>query len=55
MATLPGVPLYAKFGFVEIGRTTVRVPDGVDIECAEMERPVRDPLPQPSPAAAAAQ
>src|SRR5215203_4352285 len=34
MATLPGIPLYARFGFVETGRTEIRLPDGVMLECA---------------------
>lgn len=41
MATLPGVPLYARSGFVETGRHPVVMPDGVAIECAAMEREVR--------------
>jgi hypothetical protein len=39
-ATLPGVPLYARFGFVEVGRMSVRLPDGVEIEAIEMVRPI---------------
>lgn len=41
MATLPGIPLYVRSGFVETGRTQVVMPDGVTIECAAMERAVR--------------
>lgn len=41
MATLPGIPLYARAGFVETGRTQVVMPDGVAIECAAMERETR--------------
>ena len=40
MATLPGVPLYETYGFRELGRTQVTMPDGVPIECAAMERPI---------------
>jgi GNAT superfamily N-acetyltransferase len=40
MATLPGEPLYQAFGFREIERAMVTMPDGVAIECVAMERPV---------------
>jgi GNAT superfamily N-acetyltransferase len=40
MATLPGEPLYRAFGFREIHRTMVTMPDGVGIECVAMERPI---------------
>lgn len=40
MATLPGEPLYRAFGFRELGRSLVTMPDGVAIECVAMERPV---------------
>jgi GNAT superfamily N-acetyltransferase len=40
MATLPGVPLYRSFGFIEVRRTTVTMPDGVGIDAVVMERPV---------------
>jgi GNAT superfamily N-acetyltransferase len=40
MATLPGEPLYRALGFHEVERTMVRMPDGVVIECAAMERPI---------------
>ena len=39
-ATLPGVPLYRTFGFREVERFTVTMPDDVTIECVAMERPV---------------
>lgn len=38
MATLPGEPLYRAFGFRELERSTVRMPDGVPLECVAMER-----------------
>ena len=41
MATLPGVPLYERFGFVDLERVPVVMPDGTTIECARMERPIR--------------
>jgi GNAT superfamily N-acetyltransferase len=40
-ATLPGIPLYERFGFVTTARMTVTTPDGVDLEAAEMRRPIR--------------
>jgi len=39
-ATLPGEPLYRSFGFREVERFTVTMPDGVTVEGVAMERPV---------------
>jgi len=39
-ATLPGEPLYRAFGFREVERFMVTMPDGVSVECVGMERPV---------------
>jgi GNAT superfamily N-acetyltransferase len=39
-ATLPGEPLYRSFGFREVERFMVRMPDGVSVECVAMERPI---------------
>jgi GNAT superfamily N-acetyltransferase len=39
-ATLPGEPLYRAFGFCEIERFTVAMPDGVSVEAVAMERPI---------------
>ena len=39
-ATLPGEPLYRTFGFREIERFTVTMPDGVAVEAVAMERPI---------------
>ena len=39
-SALPGVPLYRAFGFVETGRFTLTMPDGVAVECAAMERAI---------------
>jgi hypothetical protein len=36
-ATLPDVPLYRAFGFEEIERFMVTMPDGVQIEAVRME------------------
>ncbi len=36
MATLPGVPLYARYGFREIERVTDRMPSGVELEFVRM-------------------
>jgi GNAT superfamily N-acetyltransferase len=43
-ATLPGEPLYRAFGFREVERFMVTMPDGVSVEAIAMERPVA-PLP----------
>ena len=40
MATLPGYPLYERFGFREIGRGPITLPDGTEVECVEMEKPI---------------
>ena len=40
MATLPGVPLYRSFGFVDVEDTIVTMPDGVTIACVAMQRPI---------------
>ena len=39
-ATLPGVPLYAAYGFFETGRFTLKTPDGVELEGASMEKEI---------------
>ena len=40
MATLPGEPLYRAFGFEELRRTMVPMPDAVDTVAIEMRRPI---------------
>jgi GNAT superfamily N-acetyltransferase len=40
MATLPGEPLYRAFGFQEVERSMLTMPDGVEIEGVAMERPI---------------
>jgi len=40
MATLPGEPLYARYGFQEIARADIRLPDGVPLPCVAMEKPI---------------
>jgi GNAT superfamily N-acetyltransferase len=40
-ATLPGEPLYRAFGFREVERFTLTMPDGVSLEAVAMERPIR--------------
>jgi GNAT superfamily N-acetyltransferase len=42
-ATLPGVALYRAFGFREVERFVVTMPDGVTLDAVAMERPI-DPL-----------
>src|SRR5215211_8630845 len=43
MATLPGEPLYRAFGFEEVGRTMVAMPDGVETVAIEMRRAIHAP------------
>ena len=40
VATRPGQPLYERFGFRVTAETPVRMPNGVTIPCAAMERPI---------------
>jgi len=40
MATLPGEPLYRAFGFRELERVPVTMPDGVVLAGVAMERPI---------------
>jgi len=39
-ATLPGVPLYERFGFVATGEMTVTMPDGTTIDAVAMDKPI---------------
>jgi GNAT superfamily N-acetyltransferase len=39
-ATLPGEPLYRSFGFREVERFTLTMPDGVSVEGVAMERSI---------------
>jgi GNAT superfamily N-acetyltransferase len=43
MATLPGEPLYRAFGFRELERVQIELPDGVVVEGVAMDRPVSAP------------
>ena len=40
-ATLPGVPLYRAFGFRDIERFTITMPDGVTLDAVLMDRPIQ--------------
>lgn len=40
MATLPGVPLYERYGFTIVARTEVQMPGGVKLAGAAMRRPI---------------
>jgi GNAT superfamily N-acetyltransferase len=40
VATLPGEPFYRSFGFREVERFTMTMPDGVSVEAVAMDRPV---------------
>jgi GNAT superfamily N-acetyltransferase len=44
-ATLAGEPLYRAFGFREVERFPLKMPDGVTVVCVAMERPVEGALP----------
>jgi GNAT superfamily N-acetyltransferase len=44
MATLPGIALYERFGFLILENVEVTLPDGVRISCAAMEKRL-DPSP----------
>ena len=41
MATLPGEPLYAACGFRVVERVMIKLPDGVEVGGARMEKPLR--------------
>jgi GNAT superfamily N-acetyltransferase len=40
MATLPGEPLYARYGFREVERLEVTMPDGCVLPCVSMAKPI---------------
>ena len=40
MATLPGVPLYAAYGFEALEELEITMPDGVTLPCVTMEMPI---------------
>lgn len=40
-ATIPGLPLYERYGFAVTERTTLTMPDGVTLAVATMEMPIR--------------
>jgi GNAT superfamily N-acetyltransferase len=42
-ATLPGEPFYRAYGFRELERFTVTMPDGVRVEAVAMARPIAIP------------
>lgn len=42
MATMPGLPLYARFGFRDLGHEPITLPDGVELEGARMELSLAD-------------
>lgn len=41
VATMPGLPLYERYGFVVTERSDVIMPDGTSIACAAMDKPIR--------------
>ena len=40
MATLPGVPLYERFGFCVVERVTITMPDSVTVPGARMDKSI---------------
>jgi GNAT superfamily N-acetyltransferase len=40
MATLPGVPLYERFGFKFLEDVDIPLPNGMTLGCARMEKPI---------------
>jgi GNAT superfamily N-acetyltransferase len=40
MATLPGVPLYAAYGFRPLEEVEITMPDGITLACVSMDKPV---------------
>ena len=40
VATLPGFPLYSRYGFVEVDRGPITLPDGVLLESVAMEKAI---------------
>jgi GNAT superfamily N-acetyltransferase len=40
VATLPGLQLYRHYGFREVGGRTVKLPDGVTLDCVAMDKDV---------------
>jgi len=43
MATLPGFPLYIRYGFLEVERGPITLPDGVQLDCVAMEKDIEPP------------
>ena len=40
MATLPGVPLYAAYGFRPLEEVEITMPDGITLAWVSMDKPV---------------
>ena len=40
MATMPGVPLYAAYGFQSVADAEVHMPDGTTVASVSMEKPI---------------
>lgn len=41
MSTMPGLPLYERYGFAVTDRSDITMPDGTPLACAAMEMPIR--------------
>jgi GNAT superfamily N-acetyltransferase len=48
MSTMPGLPLYERFGFTVDERTEIRMPNGVAIAAAAMSKSISPSNPPPS-------
>jgi GNAT superfamily N-acetyltransferase len=40
VSTLPGLPLYERFGFQDLERVDIPLPNGMTIGCARMQKPI---------------
>jgi GNAT superfamily N-acetyltransferase len=40
MATLPGFPLYERFGFQALERVDISLPNGMTLACVRMQKPI---------------
>jgi GNAT superfamily N-acetyltransferase len=43
MSTLPGVPLYLAYGFRSLEEVEITLPDGVELPCVSMDKPIERP------------
>lgn len=43
LSTLAGLPLYRAYGFRSLEETEIVLPDGVEVPCVSMDKPIGDP------------